>query len=134
MSHAAARDAFGKRRGQHFAQLDAEHATGRAAKEKLVEQAEQLARLDFEVHPVESGDRLTVDDDDDLLRAGGGFGALALALLLIIAIVIARSGRRGAARWRRRRRAAKEKSGRQRSRLNRVTNTDITAMPSTMRG
>jgi hypothetical protein len=41
---AAARDAFGKRRGQHFAQLDAEHATGRAAKEKLVEQAEQLAQ------------------------------------------------------------------------------------------
>ncbi len=41
---AAARDTFGKRRGQHFAQLDVEHATGRAAKEKLVEQAEQLAQ------------------------------------------------------------------------------------------
>jgi hypothetical protein len=40
---AAARDAFGKRRGQHFAQLDAERATARTAKEKLVEQAEQLS-------------------------------------------------------------------------------------------
>src|SRR5919201_1107958 len=34
---AAARDAFGKRRGQYFAQLDAERATGNATKERLVE-------------------------------------------------------------------------------------------------
>ncbi len=40
---AAARDAFGKRRGQHFAQLDVERGTARAAKEKLVERAEELA-------------------------------------------------------------------------------------------
>jgi len=41
---AAARDAFGKRRGQHFAQLDAEHGTSRQAKEKLIERAEELAQ------------------------------------------------------------------------------------------
>jgi hypothetical protein len=41
---AAARDAFGKRRGQHFAQLDAERATGNAAKQRLVDRAEQLAQ------------------------------------------------------------------------------------------
>ncbi len=40
---AAARDAFGKRRGQHFAQLDAERGTARAAKEQLVARAEQLS-------------------------------------------------------------------------------------------
>jgi hypothetical protein len=40
---AAARDAFGKRRGQHFAQLDAERGSARAVKEKLVERAETLA-------------------------------------------------------------------------------------------
>jgi hypothetical protein len=41
---AAARDAFGKRRGQHFAQLDAERGTARQAKEKLIERAEVLAQ------------------------------------------------------------------------------------------
>jgi Domain of Unknown Function (DUF349) len=41
---AAARDAFGKRRGQHFAQLDAERASARAVKQALVERAEELAR------------------------------------------------------------------------------------------
>jgi hypothetical protein len=41
---AAARDAFGKRRGQHFAQLDAERGSVRQAKEKLIERAEELAR------------------------------------------------------------------------------------------
>jgi hypothetical protein len=41
---AAARDAFGKRRGQHFAQLDAERSASRAAKEDLVRRAEQLAQ------------------------------------------------------------------------------------------
>src|SRR5664279_393062 len=40
---ASARDAFGKRRGQHFAQLDAERGTARQAKEKLVAQAEELS-------------------------------------------------------------------------------------------
>jgi hypothetical protein len=40
---AAARDAFGRRRGQHFAQLDAERGTAKAAKEKLVAQAEELS-------------------------------------------------------------------------------------------
>ena len=40
---AAARDAFGKRRGQHFAQLDAERGTAKAAKEKLVARAEELS-------------------------------------------------------------------------------------------
>jgi hypothetical protein len=40
---AAARDAFGKRRGQHFAQLDAERGTAKQAKEKLVARAEELA-------------------------------------------------------------------------------------------
>jgi hypothetical protein len=40
---AAARDAFGRRRGQHFAQLDAERGTARLAKEKLVERAEELS-------------------------------------------------------------------------------------------
>ena len=40
---AAARDAFSKRRGQHFAQLDAERGTARAVKEKLVVRAEELS-------------------------------------------------------------------------------------------
>ncbi len=40
---AAARDAFGRRRGQHFAQLDAERGTARAAKEALVTRAEELS-------------------------------------------------------------------------------------------
>jgi hypothetical protein len=40
---AAARDAFGRRRGQHFATLDAERGTARAAKEKLIERAEALS-------------------------------------------------------------------------------------------
>jgi hypothetical protein len=40
---ATARDAFGKRRGQHFAQLDADRGASRAAKEKLIERAEELA-------------------------------------------------------------------------------------------
>lgn len=41
---AAARDGFSKRRGQHFAQLDAAHGAARAAKEKLVALAEELAQ------------------------------------------------------------------------------------------
>lgn len=40
---AAARDAFGKRRGQHFAQLDAERGTAKATKEQLIAQAEELS-------------------------------------------------------------------------------------------
>jgi hypothetical protein len=40
---AAARDAFGRRRGQHFAALDAERGTAKAAKEKLIERAEALS-------------------------------------------------------------------------------------------
>jgi hypothetical protein len=40
---AAARDAFSRRRGQHFAQLDAERGTAKAAKEKLVQRAEVLS-------------------------------------------------------------------------------------------
>ncbi|MGN6606044.1 MAG: DUF349 domain-containing protein [Jatrophihabitans sp.] len=43
---AAARDAFGKRRGQHFAQLDAERGTAKQAKEKLVARAEELSTSD----------------------------------------------------------------------------------------
>lgn len=41
---AAARDAFGKRRGQHFAQLDVERGSVRAAKQQLVERAEALSQ------------------------------------------------------------------------------------------
>jgi Domain of Unknown Function (DUF349) len=40
---AAARDAFGKRRGQHFAQLDVERGSAKLAKEKLVARAEELS-------------------------------------------------------------------------------------------
>lgn len=40
---AAARDAFGRRRGQHFAQLDAERGTAKQVKEKLVERALALS-------------------------------------------------------------------------------------------
>ncbi|HET8583226.1 MAG TPA: DUF349 domain-containing protein [Jatrophihabitans sp.] len=40
---AAARDAFGRRRGQHFAQLDAERAGARDAKERLIKRAEELS-------------------------------------------------------------------------------------------
>jgi len=39
----AARDAFGRRRGQHFAKLDAERDTVKHAKEKLIARAEELA-------------------------------------------------------------------------------------------
>jgi hypothetical protein len=39
----AARDAFGRRRGQHFAQLDAERSTGKDAKERLMARAEELS-------------------------------------------------------------------------------------------
>jgi Domain of Unknown Function (DUF349) len=40
---AAARDAFGRRRGQHFAQLDAERSTVKQAKERLIARAEELS-------------------------------------------------------------------------------------------
>lgn len=40
---AAARDAFGKRRGQHFAALDAERGSAKDAKEKLAARAEELS-------------------------------------------------------------------------------------------
>jgi hypothetical protein len=40
----AARDAFGRRRGQHFAQLDAERSTVKDAKERLIARAEELAK------------------------------------------------------------------------------------------
>lgn len=40
---AAARDAFGRRRGQHFAQLDAERGTVKQEKERLIARAEALA-------------------------------------------------------------------------------------------
>jgi hypothetical protein len=43
---AAARDAFSKRRGSHFANLDTEREVAKAAKEKLVAQAEELAASD----------------------------------------------------------------------------------------
>ena len=41
---AAARDAFNRRRGQHFAQLDAERGTAKQAKEALIAKAEELAQ------------------------------------------------------------------------------------------
>ncbi|MGH8960625.1 MAG: DUF349 domain-containing protein [Jatrophihabitantaceae bacterium] len=40
----AARDAFGRRRGQHFAKLDAERGSAREVKEKLIAQAEALSQ------------------------------------------------------------------------------------------
>jgi len=40
---AAARDAFGRRRGQHFAHLDAERGNVKAVKEKLIAEAERLS-------------------------------------------------------------------------------------------
>jgi hypothetical protein len=40
---AAARDAFGRRRGQHFAQLDAERSTVKEAKERLIKRAAELS-------------------------------------------------------------------------------------------
>lgn len=40
---AAARDAFGKRRGQHFAQLDEQRGAAKSTKEQLVSQAEALS-------------------------------------------------------------------------------------------
>jgi hypothetical protein len=40
---AAARDAFGRRRGAHFAQLDAQRNEARAAKQELIAEAEQLS-------------------------------------------------------------------------------------------
>lgn len=40
---AAARDAFGRRRGQHFAQLDAERSSVKEAKERLIARAEELS-------------------------------------------------------------------------------------------
>ncbi|MEO8889120.1 MAG: DUF349 domain-containing protein [Jatrophihabitantaceae bacterium] len=41
---AAARDAFGRRRGQHFAKLDAERGSAKEVKEKLIAQAQTLAQ------------------------------------------------------------------------------------------
>ena len=41
--YAAARDEFGRRRGQHFAGLDAERSQVKAAKEKLIAEAETLS-------------------------------------------------------------------------------------------
>ncbi|UQX86740.1 DUF349 domain-containing protein [Jatrophihabitans telluris] len=43
---AAARDAFSKRRGSHFAHLDTEREAAKSEKEKLVKQAEELASSD----------------------------------------------------------------------------------------
>jgi hypothetical protein len=43
---AAARDAFGKRRGSHFAQLDTEREAAKSIKEGLVRRAEELAASD----------------------------------------------------------------------------------------
>jgi hypothetical protein len=40
---AAARDAFGRRRGAHFASLDAQRGEARAAKQELIKEAQQLA-------------------------------------------------------------------------------------------
>lgn len=40
---AAARDAFGRRRGAHFASLDAQRTEARAAKQELIKEAEKLA-------------------------------------------------------------------------------------------
>jgi hypothetical protein len=40
---AAARDAFGRRRGAHFATLDAQRGEARAAKQELIKEAQQLA-------------------------------------------------------------------------------------------
>ena len=40
---AAARDAFGRRRGAHFAGLDAQRGEARAAKQELIKEAEKLA-------------------------------------------------------------------------------------------
>jgi hypothetical protein len=40
---AAARDAFGRRRGQHFAKLDVERTEAKRAKDKLVARAEELS-------------------------------------------------------------------------------------------
>jgi hypothetical protein len=40
---AAARDAFGRRRGAHFAALDAQRGEARAAKQELIAEAQQLA-------------------------------------------------------------------------------------------
>ncbi len=39
-----ARDAFGKRRGQHFATLDAERGNAKSTKQQLVERAEELSQ------------------------------------------------------------------------------------------
>ncbi|HEV2088460.1 MAG TPA: DUF349 domain-containing protein, partial [Cryptosporangiaceae bacterium] len=44
--YAAARDAFGRRRGSHFAGLDAQRKQAQTHKEELVAQAEQLAESD----------------------------------------------------------------------------------------
>jgi Domain of Unknown Function (DUF349) len=40
----AARDAFGKRRGSHFAQLDVERGSAKTIKEQLVKRAEELSQ------------------------------------------------------------------------------------------
>ncbi len=43
---AAARDAFGKRRGSHFANLDTEREAAKSIKERLVARAEELSKSD----------------------------------------------------------------------------------------
>jgi hypothetical protein len=44
--YAAARDAFGKRRGTHFATLDSERESAKSTKEDLVRRAEELSKSD----------------------------------------------------------------------------------------
>jgi hypothetical protein len=57
---AAARDAFGRRRGQHFAKLDSERDEAKHVKERLVERAEELSgSADFKQTAVQMRELMT---------------------------------------------------------------------------
>ena len=59
--YAAARDAFGQRRGQHFAGLDVERGEARAAKEALIARAEKLSQSSDWRETAEAMKRLMTD-------------------------------------------------------------------------
>lgn len=59
--YAAARDAFGQRRGQHFAGLDAERGEAKAAKEALIVKAQKLSESSDWRETAEAMKRLMTD-------------------------------------------------------------------------
>jgi hypothetical protein len=66
---AAARDAFGRRRGTHFASLDAQRGEARAAKQELIKEAQRLASS-TEWGPTSAAMRSLMDRWKEVPRTG----------------------------------------------------------------